>query len=700
MARTPAQQSIAPAPQLPPWKESVRYAQMVKSGVTEKERLGGGSPPDPKYLIGHPFAPELVQMTTKEIVDGITARKYTGPYNTWRTYLQRQMDTTSGVRTGSELNGLGRLSWFKKIMADPLSGPAEAEQFTYDLHRYLCGGQDGFCKGLQLVAGKLDLDVKIPPCKPLPHKLTAEEALKLLAEKLENAKLAQARAIAPLSQEELKYISKYAHSVLTENTSVGHTVTQRASAKQLILNIQKMDRAAMVEGLMELSILLDPNFILSFSDLALSDTKIDEKIPGVTGTIVMKMECAAGTILVGGTGDNVYELEKMKNVCAIIELGGSDTYIDGAVNLDRPVLAILDISGDDTYTGTLPGIQGSSTLGISILVDCRGNDTYKAKHHAQGSTIAGAAALIDFNGNDTYTGVRRVQGTGLGGIGMLIDRRGNDKYRAAMWSQGLGHPLGAGILEDCMGDDHYYTGGMYLDSYPETPGYEGWGQGLGTGIRGVAAGGLGIFLEGAGDDVYEFDYIAHGGGYWMGLGFFRDFGGNDKHLGSTSVMWDGSPRREAKFQRFSTGFGCHYTAGFFFEDGGDDTYWASIMSQGFAWDCGVAFCFDFGGNDTWTGAGSGNQGQGAQASLGVLFDYGGNDKYVGSGQGYSSGTITYHQLPQCGGNFSFLIDYSGNDTYGSGAKNNTYLQRGTGGGFLIDRPLASEVNPPPAAGTK
>ncbi len=635
-------------------------------------------------------------MMVDEVVAGITKRNLTGTYNTWRSYVGRQMQITSAARTGSELNGLGRLNWFKQIMADPLAAPVEAEQFTYDVHRNLCGGRNEFCEALRLVAERLDMTPKVPQDKELPKKMTSDEAVKLLTVKLENAKLAHGRAIAPLSQDELKYIAKNAHSVLTLGTAVGHTVSQRYSARQLVTYMMKLDRAAMVEGLMELSILIDPAFIHAFEEMAQTGQTLDEEVPGVKGTLVAKYETSVGTILIGGTGDNVYELEKMKNVCAIIDLGGDDTYLEGMVNLERPVLAILDISGDDKYIGNLPGIQGSSLLGISILVDCRGNDTYKAQHFAQGSTIGGAAALIDFNGNDTYTGIRRVQGTGLAGIGVLIDRRGNDKYRGAMWAQGLGQTLGAGILEDCTGDDHYFLGGMYFDSYPETPGYEGWGQGLGTGIRDVAAGGLGIFLEGAGDDVYEFDYIAHGGGYWMGVGFFRDFGGNDKHLGSTSTMWDGSPRREAKFQRFSTGFGCHYAAGFFFEDGGDDTYWASIMSQGFAWDCGVAFCMDFGGNDTWTGAGSGNQGQGAQAGMGVLFDYKGDDKYNGSGQGYASGQITYHQLPGCGGNFSFLIDYGGNDAYGSRAKNNSYLQRGMAGGFLIDRPDVSELETPAA----
>ena len=141
----------------------------------------------------------------------------------------------------------------------------------------------------------------------------------------------------------------------------------------------------------------------------------------------------------------------------------------------RP-LVILDLGGNDTYQGSKPGIQGGALLGVSMLVDVEGDDVYQAKDIAQGSALAGAGILIDYAGDDTYVGLRRVQGHALGGIGVIWDQEGNDRYHAAMWAQGFGNPLGFGVLEDTAGDDTYYCGGLYYDSYPETPGYEGWGQ--------------------------------------------------------------------------------------------------------------------------------------------------------------------------------------------------------------------------------
>ena len=144
------------------------------------------------------------------------------------------------------------------------------------------------------------------------------------------------------------------------------------------------------------------------------------------------------------------------------------------------------------------------------------------------------------------------------------------------------------------------------------------------------------------------------------------------------------------FQRFGCGFGCHYALGFCFDDEGDDTYGGTIMCLGFAWDLSVGVLCDLGGNDHYEATGGGTQGQGAQASMGILFDYNGNDIYEGAGQGYANPGISYHPLPQCGGNFSFLIDYGGKDSYGCGAQNNTENVRGASGGFLIDRPLRGE----------
>ena len=323
-----------------------------------------------------------------------------------------------------------------------------------------------------------------------------------------------------------------------------------------------------------------------------------------------------------------------------------------------------------------------------MLLDRQGNGSYQARDVAQGSALGGIGVLITGGGSHTYRGLRRVQGAALGGLGLLLDRSGKDDkddFHAAMWGQGFGHPLGFGVLDDLGGGNHFYLGGMWRDSYPETPGYEGWGQGVGAGIRQSADGGIGVLLDGGGDNVYEYDYIAHGGGYWLGLGFARDFGSNNRCLGATLLAYDGGPRTQTRFQRFACGFGCHYSLGFCFDDAGNNSYDGTIMGLGMGWDCSVGVLCDFAGNNHYLATGGLTQGTGAQASLGVLFNYKGGNVYEGYGQGYANPGISYHDLPQCGGNFSFVIDYGGKNTYGCGAVNNSVTQRGDVGGFLISR---------------
>ena len=96
------------------------------------------------------------------------------------------------------------------------------------------------------------------------------------------------------------------------------------------------------------------------------------------------------------------------------------------------------------------------------------------------------------------------------------------------------------------------------------------------------------------------------------------------------------------------------------------------MGTGMAWDCSMGVLCDFAGNDKYKSTGGLTQGTSQQMGFGILFDYDGDDQYDGYGQGYAATGETYHPMPDCGGNFAFLIDYGGNDKYGCGAQNNCY----------------------------
>ncbi len=647
--------------------------------------------PDTSSSLGNPLAPSLVELMVQEIQAGFKTRGIEGRWRQFCAYAAMKMDSTAGAYTGSEVTGNCRLRWYDRLMRNPLAAPAEAERFTRQLHAGLATDAEGLAQAIRLARQVMDAPAS-EPRKLVPPE-SPEAALSAVGQALQAAQAGYAKALAPLTRAELGELVRLLYPVLTGNARQGHTLDDRGTGRRLCDLLEKMDRDGLFAAAEALVPLADPALL---KQLAALPDEGQVQVEGVSGPVVRQVITPAGAIVVGGKGRNVYELDRMTGVGAVIDLGGDDEYREGAVSFQRPVLVTIDLGGDDRYEATRPGVQGGAVLGIGMAVDLAGNDVYRARDVAQGSALGGVGMLIDFAGDDQYLAIRRAQGSALGGLGVLVDRQGRDRYHAAMWAQGYGGPLGFAVLEDTAGDDQYYAGGLFPDSYPETPGYEGWSQGVGSGLRQVASGGIGVILDGGGDDQYEFDYMAQGGGYWCGLGFARDFGGNDRRLGATRVAYNGGPRGEAVFQRFSNGFGCHYALGFLFDDFGDDTYNGTIMGVGFAWDLSAAFLCDFAGNDRYEAAGGGTQGNGAQAGLGVIFDYTGDDTYVGQGQGYANPGITYHPLPQCGGNFSFVIDYGGKDTYGCGAQNNTYNTRGSEGGFLIDRPLPEEV---PAAQT-
>jgi hypothetical protein len=657
-----------------------------KKGPANTLKVAGETPKEAHPTVGNPLAPKLVSMMVEEVRAGLKTRGIEDQFRQFCRYGAAKLDSTAGDLRTSEVTGNCRLSWYEHLMRNPLAAPIEAEQFTRELHTALLGNHEGFDQALRIARQKMDAGTRKP--RPFAKVTSPEQALEVVKQAIAEAQSSYAAALAPLTRREIGELTRNLYPVLCSQNREGHTLVDRYTGRRMCDLLEKMDRSALFSAADALAPLVDPEL---HKQLAALPEEGDVKVEGATGRISQKIATPAGNIVIGGKGKNTYQLDKMEDTSVVIDLGGDDVYVEGTASFSRPVLIIIDLAGNDRYQGTRPGIQGGAVLGVSMLVDCAGNDTYVAQDVAQGSCIGGVGILVDMDGNDRYVGLRRVQGQALGGLGILLDRAGKDDYRAVMWAQGFGGPLGFGVLDDLEGKDHYFAGGLYRDSYPETPGYEGWSQGVGAGLRQVADGGIGVILDGAGDDVYEYDYISHGGGYWLGLGMARDFAGNDRRYGGTQTAYNGGPRGEPMFQRFSNGFGCHYALGFCFDDGGDDTYGGTIMGLGFGWDVSVGVLCDFGGNDRYDATGGGTQGNGAQASLGILFDYGGDDVYLGDWQGYASPSITYHTMPQCGGNFSFLIDYGGKDTYGCGAENNTYTMRGTAAGFLIDRPLSSET---------
>ena len=353
----------------------------------------------------------------------------------------------------------------------------------------------------------------------------------------------------------------------------------------------------------------------------------------------------------------------------IIDLGGDDIYLN---NQATPVgekittAMIVDCDGNDYYSSTDSTGQGCGDLGVGMLLDLNGNDTYTGIEMVQGSAFGGIGILYDAKGNDTYRAIRMSQAAAFFGVGMLIDQTGNDNYTVQHFGQAMGSVRGLGILLDSSGDDLYICKGNQQTSYNTRGHFDGWGQGIGFGVRPFASGGIGILLDKNGQDRYDGGTFTQGGGYYYGYGICCDQGTeNDFYLGT----------------RYSQGFAAHQALGAFIEKGGNDVYRTlHCVSLGISWDETVVLFADDQGDDHYhSGWGSCSYSAAHQNGISFFFERGGNDRYEGSAP-LPGSSNSYHLGTSLG---IFIDSGAGNDQY-LRRKNNTALTE-KGDHIFMDR---------------
>ncbi|MBS4015555.1 MAG: HEAT repeat domain-containing protein [Candidatus Latescibacteria bacterium] len=238
--------------------------------------------------------------------------------------------------------------------------------------------------------------------------------------------------------------------------------------------------------------------------------------------------------------------------------------------------ALMDINGDDTYRGAEYCQAFSSTWGYGLLADFGGNDLYYAggkylhkpllpddyRSLSQGFSIGfrpvasgGISLLYDRSGQDYYNGGVFAQGTSYWyALGMLYDGEGNDFYNATQYAQGAGIHLAIGILIDRAGDDHYFSRfgpaqgeghdfsvGILIDKKGDDSYLTSGGQGIGL------TNSFGLLIDNAGDDVYTTKQKNFGQGManfsrgFGGIGIFLDLQGDDIYprasIADNSSQW-------------------------------------------------------------------------------------------------------------------------------------------------------------------
>ncbi len=375
-----------------------------------------------------------------------------------------------------------------------------------------------------------------------------------------------------------------------------------------------------------------------------------------------RWETPLGWVEINGAANDTYPAA-LKRLLTL-DTGGDDVYESGGAPLsaDNPISILIDLRGNDTYKSAdlLRPSFGAGVLGYGFLVDLAGNDTYTAVNLSQGAASFGVGCLVDLAGDDRYTARLHSQGTAEFGMGLLVDGAGKDRYEGFVGIQGCGYCKGFGLLLDLAGDDQYIANDTKIDfPSPQTPQHNAnIGQGSGMGRRAdytdghSLSGGIGILLDAAGNDTYTGGLFVQGTGYWDGVGMLLDEQGDDSYLG----VW------------YAQAAGAHSGVGILVDGAGNDHYKATMsVAQGAGHDFSVGFFLDRGGNDTYE-AGSLSLGAGNANGIGIFWDMGGDDTYKPTA-GLSMGAANYEAnglRPSllCLG--VFVDSGGGHDTYPAG----------------------------------
>lgn len=372
-------------------------------------------------------------------------------------------------------------------------------------------------------------------------------------------------------------------------------------------------------------------------------------------------------IAIGGPGKNIYT----GDFDFIIDMGGDDVY-----NINKPTptrqgepplqggefSCIIDMAGNDYYTTSSDFALAGGLFSSSFILDKDGDDIYESKGAGNlGAAIGGLGLLYDEKGNDTYKGISFSIGAGCFGVGLLVDREGNDFYIANSYSQGFGMTQGVGAIVDNKGNDSYLIDSRSLDIGRYNDHYVSMCQGYGLGLRPFYAGGIGLIIEGAGNDIYNTDIFGQGGAYWYSLGAIVDKSGHDKYNG----------------YQYSQGAGIHLAVGLLKDYDGWDFYQSNGVSQGCGHDFGYGMLWDVKGNDNYS-AYSLSQGAGNADGIGILIDESGVDGYLNkhpqSTRGYGNQRREY-------GSIGVFLDVSGDDFYSQPGPDSTLINSSTWGVF-------------------
>lgn len=393
----------------------------------------------------------------------------------------------------------------------------------------------------------------------------------------------------------------------------------------------------------------------------LMTTDEDLKKRAGSGKPLLTMDSPYGRIVVGGGGPDVYRGDYF----IIIDPGGDDGYyLTYDITRPHPTL-IVDCAGNDFYKAETDFALACGAFANSFLIDYAGDDSYQGGNFSVAAGYFGSGILWDKKGNDRYFGDTFTQGAGTFGLGLLIDDDGADSYTGSLYCQGFGFVRGIGGIIDSRGNDTYTVQSKYKDILRYDDHYISLSQGFAYGIRPILSGGYGFIADYAGNDVYVSDIFGQGSSYWWSLGMLYDRAGNDQYIS----------------YQYAQGAGAHMAVGILLDEAGNDVYRAHGVSQGCGHDYSCGWLLDRGGNDIYSSFDL-SQGAGSANGIGIVTDIGGDDGYYifkkSNSQGYGNPRRDY-------GSIGFMLDLGGADHYDGNGVNDRFWRTVSKWGGGLDR---------------
>lgn len=329
----------------------------------------------------------------------------------------------------------------------------------------------------------------------------------------------------------------------------------------------------------------------------------------VTGTVLEDRDTPFGRFVIGGFGDNTYDCTQID---VIFDPGGNDTYNGpaGATMPLRRLGVVIDVEGNDTYAGGNDSL-GAAIYGIGLVADLAGDDSYTAEGRSGGFGMGGVGMVLDAAGKDTVRLGYLGGGCGLGGVGLFVDLGGDDLQVLGSQGFGLGMPTGLGVFADLAGNDERQVKSVEVSDSRGT-GTLAMALGAGSGLTGVLRPGVGIYLDGAGEDNIQAEMLSLGSGVQGGLGIAMDLGtGNDiyrvgagslgaAHSHGIGIFLDAGGNDDyTATGGLAVGGAAHQAEAWFVDFAGDDRYRAVGPSFGWCVGAGLAGCFDLAGTDRY-----------------------------------------------------------------------------------------------------